>query len=381
MMLKERNYSFDGIRLAALLLLILCHACDPLNAAATYGLGAEVNDSYFFWGRIWGCSARPCVPLFVMLTGALCLPSRMPMEQFWKRRISRVLWPFLIWSVIYNLFPWFTGLLGLDKSVVREFFVWAGSDSQALGVAMDRIVRIPFAFDYIACHMWYIYMLIGLYLYIPVFSAWVERATARQKRIVLGLWLASTLLPYMREFLSPYVFGECDWNAFGLFYYFAGFSGYLLLGHYLAHEVDVASLRRPLVYLGALAAFVVGFLVTYHGFTYMNALPDKTALQSELFWTYNSLNVVLMTLSLFVVFLSLRPARVLYPWLAALTMCGFGIYMIHYFFIGPTYSFFVGLGLHIALVPPAMSVTVLALSWAVVWPLRRYLPGSRYVLG
>ena len=36
-------------------------------------------------------------------------------------------------------------------------------------------------------------MLIGLYLYLPVFSAWVERATKKQMQVFLGLWMLSTL--------------------------------------------------------------------------------------------------------------------------------------------------------------------------------------------
>lgn len=379
--MQQRNYSLDGIRLAALLLLIACHACDPLNAAATYGAGASVSEEAFFWGRMWGSIARPCVPLFVMLTGALCLPVRQPMEQFWKRRITRVLWPFLIWAVLYNLFPWFTGLLGLDKSVVYQFFVWAGSDSQDLGVCLERVALIPITFDYLASHMWYIYMLIGLYLYLPIFSSWVERATAKQKRIVLALWLLSTFLPYVREFVAPYAFGECTWNSFGLFYYFAGFNGYLLLGHYLVHEVRIEALRRLSTVFLCGVAFGCGWAITYLGYTYITSLPEATPEQYELFWTYNSINVVLMSASLFAAILSLRPARPLHPALAALTLSGFGIYMIHYLFIGPTYSLFTSMGLHVALVIPAMAVTTLAISWAIVYPLRRWVKGSKIFLG
>lgn len=64
------------------------------------------------WGAAYGSVLRPCVPLFVMITGALLLPVKGDTGAFYKKRISRVFWPFLIWSVIYNLFPWITGLLG-----------------------------------------------------------------------------------------------------------------------------------------------------------------------------------------------------------------------------------------------------------------------------
>lgn len=73
--LTSRNSSLDLVRLVAFLLLIGCHACDPFNAAATYGTG-EAGPGYTFWGSVWGSLVRPCVPLFVMLTGALLLGRR-----------------------------------------------------------------------------------------------------------------------------------------------------------------------------------------------------------------------------------------------------------------------------------------------------------------
>lgn len=48
---------------------------------------------------------RPAIPLFVMVTGALLLPVRTTTPAFYKKRLLRVMVPFLIWSVAYNLFP------------------------------------------------------------------------------------------------------------------------------------------------------------------------------------------------------------------------------------------------------------------------------------
>ena len=75
-----------------------------------------------------GAVLRPCVPLFVMITGALLLPVREDAGPFYRKRIGRVFWPFLIWSVIYNLFPWITGLLGLSPDVILTFFPYSGED-------------------------------------------------------------------------------------------------------------------------------------------------------------------------------------------------------------------------------------------------------------
>ena len=382
MIQQNRLVWCDAIRLLAFFMLLCCHAADPFYAAAAYATsGASVDPELVQWGTRWGSLVRPCVPLFVMLTGVLSLPVKGSMESFYKKRIPRVLFPFLIWSVLYYMTPWFTGLLGLDSSVVIKLFSWAESDSQSLADGLDKVIRIPYAFNFIACHMWYIYMLIGLYLYLPIFSAWVERATKRQKEIVLGLWALSTFLPYFTEYVSKYAFGTCEWNSFGLFYYFAGFNGYMLLGHYIQQYVNWNWTKTLSV---SLPLLIVGFLITYNGYTYIMELPDKTPEQVELFWTYNTPNVAMMTFACFLLVYRIRisPDSRIASWLASLTTCGFGIYMIHYYFVCLGYD--MGEWFHIPapLRIPFSALIILACSWIIVFFAKKVL-GKRsvYLLG
>lgn len=372
-MVRERLVWCDVLRLFAFILLLGCHAADPFNAAATYGVSGEtVSPEFVTWGSRWGALVRPCVPLFVMLTGILSLPVRQSMEAFYRKRLPRVLWPFLIWSVLYYLTPWFTGLIGLDKSVVFRLFSWAETDSQALSVGLANVARIPYTFNFIACHMWYIYMLVGLYLYLPVFSAWVERATRRQKELVLVLWGISTFLPYFNEFVSRYAFGTCEWNSFGLFYYFAGFSGYMLLGHYLSVYVN----PRPWVsFIAAFLLVAVGFVLTLTGYEYILGLPEPTPEQIELFWTYNTPNVALMTVGWYLLarLVPVKNGSRLASLLANLTTCGFGIYMVHYFFVRLGYATVSWLGLPAAVCIPVSALIIFVCSWAVVAAGRRLL--------
>lgn len=372
-MSKERLVWCDVLRLFAFILLLGCHAADPFNAAATYGVSGEtVAPEFLTWGARWGALVRPCVPLFVMLTGILSLPVVLPMEAFYRKRLPRVLWPFLIWSVIYYLTPWFTGVIGLDKNVVFRLFCWAETDSQALSVGLANVARIPYTFNFIACHMWYIYMLVGLYFYLPVFSAWVERATKRQKEIVLVLWGLSTFLPYFTEFVSRYAFGTCEWNSFGLFYYFAGFSGYMLLGHYLSLYVHP---RPAMAFAVAFVLVATGFAMTLTGYEYILSLPEKTPEQIELFWTYNTPNVALMTVGWYLLarLVPVKPGSRVARLLANLTVCGFGIYMVHYFFVRLGYDVVTWLHLPAALCVPVSALIILVSSWIVVAAGRRLL--------
>ena len=373
---KSRLVWCDAVRLLAFVMLLCCHAADPFNAAATYAASADaVDPELVSWGVIWGSLVRPCVPLFVMLTGVLSLPVRTPMGDFYKRRIPRVLYPFAIWSAVYYLTPWLTGVLGLERSVVTKLFCWAESDSQSLSDGLAHVARIPYAFSFIACHMWYIYMLIGLYLYLPIFSAWVECATRRQKEMVLLFWGVSILLPYFNEFVSRYAFGTCEWNPYGMFYYFAGFNGYMLLGHYVQQYVQI-SFKKTLC--ASLPLLAIGFWITYSGFSYIMQLPEKTPEQIELFWTYNTPNVAMMSLACFLLMKHVNPCEKsrAAAWLANLTTCGFGIYMIHYYFVYLGYDLGQMLGIPSPLRIPSSAIIILACSWSIIalikhlWPRR-----------
>ena len=379
---KDRLVWCDALRLLAFFMLLCCHAADPFYAAAAYASsGSSTDPELVQWGYRWGSLVRPCVPLFVMLTGVLSLPVGRSMESFYKKRIPRVLFPFLIWSVIYYLTPWITGVLGMDSSVVYKLFSWAESDSQSLSDGLTLVARIPYAFSFIACHMWYIYMLIGLYLYLPIFSSWVEKATKRQKEIFLVLWALSTLLPYFNEYVSRYAFGTCEWNSFGLFYYFAGFSGYMLLGHYIQHYIQWSWKKTWAV---ALPLLIGGFLITYTGYSYIMELPDKTPEQVELFWTYNTPNVAMMTIACFLLVYRIRiqADSLIAKWLGNLTTCGFGIYMIHYFFVCVGYDAGACLGIPAPLRIPFSAIIILACSWSLVALGKKALGKySQYILG
>ena len=146
----------DVVRLVAMFTIVCCHSADPFNF---YPGEPPANiDEIKFWGAAYGAFLRPCVPLFVMITGALLLPVRGEISAFYKKRISRVFWPFLIWSVIYNLFPWFTGLLGLNPEIILDFFPYSGEEAarQSLNVSLGYIAEMPLNFSLLDVHVVYL---------------------------------------------------------------------------------------------------------------------------------------------------------------------------------------------------------------------------------
>lgn len=367
----------DIVRFIAMFTVVCCHCTDPFNFYP--GTAPNIGEIKL-WGAIYGSVLRPCVPLFVMITGALLLPVRGDTSTFYKKRIPRVFYPFLIWSVLYNLFPWITGLLGLNPQIILDFFPYAGEEvmQQSFSVSLKYILMIPFNFSILAVHMWYIYLLIGLYLYLPVFSAWVEKASERAKLMFLLAWGVTLLLPYYYQFVSNYLWGTCSWNSFGMLYAFAGFNGYLLLGHYLKNLEW--SLKKTLAI--GIPMFAVGYAVTFLGFRHITALPEYTDEMLELFFTYCSLNVVMMTIPVFMLAKKVKVnSERMKKALANLTVCGFGIYMIHYFFTGPSVVLMRAINMPIGLQIPVAAILAFAVSWGLVWLIYRAGKVAKYIVG
>lgn len=367
----------DVIRCVAMIMVIGVHCIDPFYISPTMRAIPE----YTHWAAIYGSLLRPSVPLFVMMTGLLLLPvKKQPLGKFYKKRIYRVLFPFLIWSVLYSMFPWVTGVLGLPKEIIGDFFCYTqGQESQSLIDSLKDVAMIPFNFSHKENHMWYIYLLIGLYLYMPFFSAWIENADRKTKRAFLLIWIISLFIPYLKKYVanclferSGYVFGTDTWNEFGLFYYFAGFNGYLLLGHYVKKGNDWSLMKT---FILCILMFAVGYYITYTGFSTTASNPNATETEMELFFTFCSPNVLLMTLATFlllqkVVITNSTVIKVL----ANMTQCGFGIYMVHYFVVGPFFLLIGPSSLPIPLQVPLMAICIFLCSWAFTALIYKLMP-------
>lgn len=372
----QRLYWVDLLRLVAMLMVIAAHCVDIYNATP------QDDPMNSFWGVFIGSLMRPSVPLFAMMTGLLLLPIRESAAEFYKRRIPRVLIPMVLWSAVYYLIPWLTGVAGLDKSVITTLFPFEFSPSQDAGDAMRNIARIPFTFNGYTTHMWYLYMLIGLYLLMPFFSAWVEKRDSTMTNTYLLLWLCSLTLPYLKQLIAPNLFGECAWNEFGTFYYFAGFAGYLLLGHILARRHHMP-LRR-IIAMGVML-YISGYIITYTGYASMAVQYsyEEAPELLELFWQFCSPNVVLMALGIFLVVqrINITSPR-LQSLLAATTRCSFGTYLMHYIFIGPVILLLTPLGMPTPLCVMASVIIVFGICWSLTALIYKALPrAARYIVG
>jgi hypothetical protein len=205
------------------------------------------------------------------MTGLLLLPVKQEMGSFYKNGFRGALSFFGLVRIIQPC-PWFIQFAGGSAQLVTVFFPWGGEPSASLMDALKAIALIPVNFNMFACPMWYIYLLIGLYLYMPVFSAWIEKASDRSKRLFLGLWCnayPALCTGVCISLCAGYLRLESIRHAV----LFCGFNGYLLLGHYLKKGNDWSWTKTLLI---TVPMFAAGYFVTFKGFRTMSSNPDVT---------------------------------------------------------------------------------------------------------
>ncbi|MCF0186909.1 MAG: acyltransferase, partial [Bacteroidaceae bacterium] len=206
----------DYLRVTACFLVMLVHAAENFYGADNSGLAGNLsmlaNESNRFWVAFYdGGVARTCVPLFIIISAFLLVPmqSGTTMRGFYRRRFLRILPPMLFFMLLYTFLPLAWGGMTWEQSIAD-------------------LRRLPWNFPSMAGHLWFMYPLISIYLIIPVVSPWLERASAQDERIFIGVFLLSTFLPFIHRFVTEEVWGECFWNGFNALWYCSGYLGYLV---------------------------------------------------------------------------------------------------------------------------------------------------------
>ena len=362
----DRVVFLDWLRVIACFMVMAVHVCEPFYFDAD-GNTFIASRSAGFWASWIDSMTHCCVPLFVMASSYLLFPVTRPTGEFFKRRLVRIFVPYAVWMCIYTA-------------------VWG------------EWGRLPFNFPFAGGHLWFVYMLIGLYLIMPLLSPWAEKASEREMRGWLLLWLVTTLFPFIRRFWlakfgtpefgpTPFLWGEAPWNRYGAFYYVSGFSGYMLLGLYFRKFVPQLDWRKTLSIAAPL--WVVGMAVVW-GFFYFR-IPDAQgypvlrpyafAIDLETSWEFCGLGIALMAIAYFLLIRKLDFSggfyrRVVRP----LSEASYGTYLLHMLVLVPVVDCF---RQHLSPVATmtAAAVTSYVLASAAGVLLRRIPVVGRFIVG
>lgn len=345
--LRGRTVYVDLIRVVAIIGVIMLHASgrwlitsqelSQLNAVELVGWGVvDVYQSF----------AVLSVPLFFMLSGALLLQPRKSesLRVFFKKRWARIGLPFLFWTCVY--FVW--NFVVYNKPVIPE-------------VITQGLLNGSYT------HMWFMYVLIGLYLLTPILRVFVSHADQATTKYFIILWLIGASIIPVFDLVSIF---QLQSNVFAL----TGYVGYFVLGTYLS---TVKVRRSTLVILTS-----VGLALTALG-TYVLAVSDAGA-QMYFFQEYLSPTVALASVSLFLLLFTLQPpsnqngagSSIPSKLVKAISQNTLAIYLFHVIILESIQSGYFGFTLNRnTLNPivevPVMTVIVLFVSLAIILVLRQ----------
>lgn len=341
----------DLLRAAALIAVIALHVC------GNNWQGLEVKSADWQVLNVADSLTRWCVPVFVMLSGMFFLDPDKPVtyRSIFKKSLPRLATAFLFWSFLYALF---TALLN-----------WRSGTP-------DDPWQFFLNFIYGHYHLWFVYMMMGLYLVTPVLRKFIAGAGRRDIEYLLLIYFIFTLIVPLfgnapRLQVISGVAHRLDLKLLG------GYMGYFVAGYYLK-AFDFQAKTKKIIYgLG-----IFGLAVTI-GMTWLDSLAWDAP--NEKWYLYLTPNVALMAFAVFLFFKERCDGRRIGP--KGVELCSriaqrsFGIYLVHAFFNNRLVS----LGLDAVTFTPLISVPlatalVFAASYAAVWLIEKIPPLRKHIL-
>lgn len=335
--MRDHDIRLDWLRVFGSFAVVVLHV------SADYVVsGGDASSARWWVANLFDSASRWAGDaIFLMIGGALLLsrPSEQAPFAFASARMRRVLPALLFWSAFY---------LG---------WRWLRSDGMALAEVMRMLVQGKPHY-----HLWFLYMLTGMYLATPLLRAVLASAAPGMQRYLLLTCLGYTLFEsYARAWYGlPYASFA---SLVPLFFV------HFLLGHHLYENPPKLAPRvLVLCFAGCVAVVAVGAAL---------AMPAIGMRGVDLFYMGRGLPVIAMAACVFSIGLAcLREDGIWRRWHArgggAIAGLALGIYVIHPFWIEVVAAFGVVVTRWHSLVAiPMLSVLVYVLSLASVFAMSR----------
>jgi len=259
----------DLIRTLAIALVVLLHASNDTLQVSSVPL------AYWWTAVVYKSLALSCVPLFVLLSGALLLqPAKLdePIRVFLKKRLSRIGLAFAFWSAVYLAWSFYITQVPVTLSNVGQ------------GILYDLFSGAYYQF-------WFIYLIVGLYLITPILRVIIANGDLKIIRYLILLWFVGVAIVPLIQLASGYTLNSTV-------FVIGGWVGYFVLGSYLQR----VKLRSAILY----GLLIIGFVWTIFGMWLMN-YPLNAMGQNNFFFGYLTVNVIIGSVALFMILIKFHP--------------------------------------------------------------------------
>ena len=282
----------DLVRVLAIYLVVVIHTSGQLTNA-----WGRVPESEWLIGDLYGGVARAGVPLFFMLSGYLLLPRSESLGAFYRKRVLKIVIPFVVWSALYI----------------------SGDCLQQPGLCTPDYLMQYVLLKRTYFHLWFLYSLLGIYLIMPALRLIVRPENDRVLWYLVGLWL---VFQPIRTLMDQFLHFSLNLNS----QLAVGFLPYFFLG-YLLGEMRLTRGRLA----AAAALFAAGSAVTVAG-TY--ALTRAAGQFNGYFYDYVTIGVIPAAAGAFLLLRRLSEAGFLategaHAFLRRVSGSTFGAYLIH----------------------------------------------------
>lgn len=340
---SENLFYVDFIRALAVTMVVMLHtSAQPMKHFTI------ITPSEWWISNLVFSFSHQSVPLFIMMSGLLLLSTSKDetIGVFYLKRMKKVIIPFVFWGVTY--YGW------------RIVFK---SESHTFQEALNIFVKGPIYY-----HLWFIYMIIGLYLTVPILRVYIK--TASQMNIVyfIALWfIIVSLVPIFSSITGMKVGIRAG--------FFTGTIGYFLLGPLRA---KISLSKRHLWMMAVVAAGAT--LFTAFGTHYLTVL--KGGQYSGTFVKFTRPNIIILSVSMYFLLSETRYTRLLSKKrmpsniIRHLSTTSLGIYFLHPIVLELLKTEWFGLNLsalsmHAAIGIPATLLTAMAISYVIVKALQK----------
>lgn len=209
-----------------LLRIIACFSVVMLHCSAQFWYILPMTDSGWLTANFYDAVSRFGVPIFVMISGALFLSEqkKFDVRRLYTHNILRLLSVYVFWSCLYGLLNY--------QFTFQGTFQW------------KPLLKYMLHGRY---HLWFLPMIIGLYLLLPVLQVWVHHADRKNLQYFLALFFVFQICRNTFTVFFPgedyvYLASLADFDMI------CGYMGYFILGHYLTRWQIPLKFRR-LLYL------------------------------------------------------------------------------------------------------------------------------------
>lgn len=294
-MRREKN--LDALRVLATFMVITLHV------SATYVRGNINNiNIYFTLGNFFNSFTRVCVPIFVMLSGAFLIdnPDNQIYGCFYKKTLKNIIVPTLIWSVLYFIYSII--ILVIRDTImaeninmmeyIRPFLAWIKGE--------------PFY------HLWYMYMIIGLYIFTPILIKLKDRiGEVKLLKLSFILIVIGMIIEVKINLIWPIKFIQ--------------YLGYFIIGYSLRRNYK-EKCRNPFYFIGGYIIFsLLIFAIT-------EIVVSQSLIQDNKLYFYGYLTPFVCggAICLFVAFINMKGINI---YIGKFSENSFGIYLIHAFIL------------------------------------------------